>query len=147
MRCIHEQTRKTYINNTKDHEQYRQILIRHAVPSGTRLLKRGFILGHDNDPKHTAARVKNYLSNKEEKGDLKVLAWPSQSPDLNPIEHLWKIVKQKRIGVKATSADDLFQKVTNIWNEIPITTLKTLIESMPRRVQAVIDAKGQHTKY
>ena len=43
---------------------------------------------HDNDPKHTAISVTNYLNRKSENGDVKVLSWPSQSPDINPIDNL-----------------------------------------------------------
>lgn len=134
-------------NTIKEQEQYRQILIHHAMSSGRRLIGRGFTLAHDNDPKHTASTVKAYLKRKEEKGDITVMGWPSQSPDLNPIEHLWRIVKHKRKGFKATSKDNLFDKVREIWTSIPLNTLKTLVESMPTRVQAVIEAKGGHTKY
>ena len=117
------------------------------MPSGNRLIGRGFVLCHDNDPKHTAHTVKNYLQNKEHKGDIKVLEWPSQSPDINPIENLWNIVKQKRKGFRATSKDDLFEKIREIRQSIPTETLNNLVECMPRRIQAVIDTKGGHTKY
>jgi len=73
--------------------------------------------------------------------------WPSQSPDMNPIEHFWRIVKLKRRGFKATSKEDLFNKIKSIWKSLDLATLKNLIESMPRRIQAVIEAKGGRTKY
>ena len=117
------------------------------MPSGKRLIGNGFVFAHDNDPKHTAGTVKTYLQTKQTKGDITVMNWPSQSPDLNPIEHLWNIVKIKRKGFKATSKDNLFDKITQIWNTIPMETLQKLVESMPERIQAVIAAKGAHTKY
>ena len=73
--------------------------------------------------------------------------WPSQSPDLNPIEHLWNIVKQSRKGFRATSKDHLFTKIQEIWRAIPLKTLNKLIASMPNRIEAVLKAKGFHTKY
>lgn len=117
------------------------------MPSGKQLIGNGFIFAHDNDPKHTAISVTNYLKRKVEKGEIKVLSWPSQSPDLNPIENLWNIVKMQRKKFKATSKDDLFSKIQRIWRELPINTLTKLVESIPTRIQAVIAAKGGHTKY
>ncbi|KAG5319293.1 TCB1 transposase, partial [Pseudoatta argentina] len=57
---------------------------------------------------------------------IKLLEWPSQSPDLNPIENLWAYLKA--------------------WNKIDPEYLKKL-ESMPRRLEAALKAKGGHTKY
>ena len=65
--------------HTKDQHKYRQVLIHHAMPSGKRLISDGFAFAQDNDPKHTANTVKAYLERKEEKGEVKVMEWPSES--------------------------------------------------------------------
>jgi transposase len=126
---------------------YKQIITRNAIPSGRRLIGKPFIFQQDNDPKHTARIVKNYLARKTADGTLKLLDWPSQSPDLNPIEHVWKLMKDEVRKLKPTNLNDLFEKLETVWRNIPIDYLQRLIDSMPQRCQAVIDANGMHTKY
>lgn len=89
----------------------------------------------DNDPKHTAKKTTNFF----ESNHINLLEWPSQSPDLNPIEHLWALLDRK-IGERSFSKkDDLKRAVTE--------QIRKLIESMPSRLGAVIVAKGGPTKY
>ena len=67
-----------------DGAMYREILANNLLPSVRALnMCRGWVFQHDNDPKHTARATKEWLRKKHPK----VLEWPSQSPDLNPIEH------------------------------------------------------------
>ena len=74
---------------------------------------------------------------------------PPNSPDLNPIENIWRHIKH-RISKEydhITSLKAMKQVVINIWNEFDDHKWDHLIESMPERIQAVIKAKGGSTRY
>ena len=79
--------------------------------------------------------------------NIKLLKWPSISPDLNPLENLWQIVKKKLKGKTYKNKDDLWNDFENAWNEIPLDIVVSLVKSMPNRINAVIRANGGHTKY
>ncbi len=76
-----------------------------------------------------------------------MLNWLANSPDLNPIEKLWGIVKRKMINKRPKNADELRATVKETWASIPPQQCHKLITSMPRRIEAVIKTKGAPTKY
>ena len=88
--------------------QYHSILQRHAIPSGLRLCGKGFVLLQDNDPKNTSRLSKSYLKRKEQKGDLVVMNFPPQSPDLNPIGNLWDHLKGEKVKHQSKNKDKLW---------------------------------------
>ena len=77
------------------------------------------------------------------------LDWPAQSPDLNPIEHLWDELEwQLRVRPnRPTSVPDLTNALVAEWKEVPIAMFLYLVESLPRRVEAVLAVKEGPTPY
>ena len=121
---------------------YHSILQRHAIPSELRLVGQSFILQQDNDPKHTSKLCKNYLAKKESEGQLNLMTWPAQSPDLNPIELVWDKL-DKRVKAKLpTSALHLWELLQKSWEDMSGDFLLKLVNQMPRVCEAVIKAKG-----
>ena len=135
------------IKGNLDKKQYHSILQRRAIPSGKKLCGRGFTLLQDNDPKHSSNLCKKYLKKKERQGELQLMEFPPQSPDVNPIENLWDHLKREKMRHTVTSKDMLWAVLSQCWNNIEQSTLHKLVKSMPKRVKAILKAKGGHTKY
>ncbi len=75
------------------------------------------------------------------------MVWRSMSPDLNPIEHLWGILKLKVGERKVSNIHQICDVVMEEWKRTPVATCEALVNSMPKRVKAVLDNHGGHTKY
>lgn len=131
------------IDGIMDQVMYADIMKKIMLPHGKDKMPRGWILQQDNDPKHTAKSVQAFFT----KNKIRVLPWPSQSPDLNPIEHLWEYVGRKLTGFKPSKKDDLFVKIKEIWQNVPLDYCIKLVDSMSARCTAVIKNKGYPTKY
>ena len=133
-----------WIDGIMDQHVYHNLLQNHALPSAQQLFgDQKFIFQQDNDPKHTAHINKRYLTSKA----VDVLPWPAQSPDLNPIENLWSILDGRLKNRKPQNEDELFNALAEAWYELPTDLLNRLVDSMPRRCEAVIKSKGFPTKY
>jgi len=99
----------------------------------------------DNDPKHTAILTKQWFDD----NDIETLPWPPQSPDLNPIEHLWNDVDRRlrALNVEFRGKEALWEYVSQVWNDTTVETCTKLINSMPERINDVIKAKGGYTRW
>ena len=137
----------TKIDNGLDADLYCSILSSELMDtiSWYKLDKSKIIFQHDRDPKHTAKKTKKWL---EESG-LTVLDWPAQSPDLNPIEHMWNALKRKLAGYERmpTGVLELWERVQKEWEQFDEEYCMRLIGSMPDRIAAVLKARGGYTTY
>ncbi len=124
--------------------KYRDILDENLLQSAQDLrLGRRFTFQQDNDPKHTVKITKEWLHN----NSVTVLEWPSQSPDLNPIEHLWRDLKMAVHQRLPSNLTELERICKEEWQRIPKSRCETLVASFPKRLMAVLNQKGASTKY
>lgn len=110
------------------------------------------IFQHDNAPTHTAYIVRQALEDIR----VEVMEWPPYSPDLNPIENLWALLKAKiyelrpdLIGMRNNedSKAILMDTAQEAWEQIEMRHLRHLSETMPHRVEAIIESQGWYTPY
>lgn len=128
-------------------KQYIATLRRHAVPE----LRKKFpdndgIFQQDLAPCHTAKQVGKFFTSKK----VSVLQWPGNSPDLNPIENLWAIVKNHLRAKDCSTRASLLTAISEVWTENNSEMSEIcakLVESMPRRVKLCLKSGGAHTKY
>jgi transposase len=120
-----------------DQVMYREIIEDVMLPHAKKKMGRGWIFQQDNDPKHTSRSVKAAMDKKK----IHLLEWPSQSPDLNPIEHLWEELDRRCKGRQPRNQSDLFDILQAEWEKIPISVLNKLVDSMPRRCEEVINPR------
>lgn len=132
------------INGIMDARYYINILAHNLKESARKMnIADQFIFMQDNDPKHTAGVTKRFFENTA----INLLDWPPQSADLNPIENLWSELDSKVPPRGRTNRDLFYQNLQTAWNGLSPDYLQKLAESMPRRLEAVIKAKGGNTKY
>ncbi len=133
-----------FLKSTVNAAIYQEILEHFMLPSADKLYgDADFIFQQDLAPVHTAKGTKSWFNDH----GVTVLDWPANSPDLNPIENLWGIVKRKMRDTRPNNADELKATVKETWASIPPQQCHKLITSMPCRIEAVIKAKGAPTKY
>ena len=99
----------------------------------------------DNALIHTARIVKSW----KQENNINSLSWPAQSPDLNSIEHLWDELERRVRAHNPLSKnkENLWHILQKEWLNIDANKYQNLVDSMPRRIEAVINSKGYPTKY
>jgi transposase len=129
-------------NTTMNGERYQEVLESHLLPF-MRIHRCTHFL-QDGAPCHASKRIKDYLKDKP----FEVIDWPGNSPDLNPIENMWNFMKNQLKKVDTNSVPKLITEIKLLWTTgITQEYCRKLSDSMPRRLQKVIEAKGESTGY
>jgi hypothetical protein len=106
----------------------------------------------DNAPIHRSRKVEAWLLRQR----ISYIDWPPYSPDLNPIEHVWSLLKARLHSMfpelfilRKNNADiaEFTECLQKAWAAITQDEIRAIIESLPRRLRAVRDAGGWYTKY
>ncbi len=125
---------------------YLSIVADHLHPFMTTVYHLLMYFQQDNAPCHKAQIISDWFL--EHDNEFTLLKWPPQSPDLNPIEHLWDVVEREIhiMDVQPTNLQKLCDAIMSIWSKISEECFQHLVESMPRRIKAVLKAKGDTTR-
>lgn len=145
--CIHGPGMMCRIEGRLNQHGYQKILEEHLYGTIQKynLDASKVIFQQDNAPVHSSNSMKQWFSRQP----FGVLSWPAQSPDLNPIENLWAILKRRlnRYDTPPKGILELWSRVEETFPSITVDDCKRLIESMPRRIAAVLKSKGKWTKW
>ena len=99
----------------------------HAIIDEYGINKEKVLFQQDNDPKHTASNVKEWLANQTSE----VMNWPPQSPDLNPIENMWALLKLYRDYDRPPKGmNDHWERIHQTWYNITMEECQRVIETM-----------------
>ena len=122
-----------------DSKKYIEILKQYLLP----IYSSNYIFQQDNDPKHTSVLTSSFIID----NNIKTLVWAPNSPDLNPIENVWNMLKnllEKDLDITEKNFD---QKILDCWNKISFENIFNSISSMHCRICDVIKNNGSHINY
>lgn len=127
-------------SDNMDAKKYVQILTDNFLD----IYDKNYYFQFDNDPKHTSSKAKTFLKNNE----IKCIEFPSYSPDLNPIENVFGMLKNKIRKRKGEINSENFLKIIKEeWNKLDQNMIKNIINSMPNRLEKIISNKGEYINY
>ena len=134
-----------FVEGNLDSSKYCTILEQTMLPFLENNHTNGAVFQQDNASCHVSEYTKKWFFDM----DVNFMDWPACSPDQNPIENLWATLAQRvyNNGRQFMCLSDLKEALQYEWDAIDRTILRNLINSMPDRLLAVIEARGGATKY
>jgi DDE superfamily endonuclease len=132
-----------FIDGNMDAVKYIEILSDNLAASAQKMGLSGYIFQQDNDPKHTAKLTRRFIEGK----GIRTLSWPAQSPDMNPIENLWGLIKVKVGERHPKNIMELKQVILEEWSNIGPEVCQKYAGSFRKRIMELLRARGGHTHY
>lgn len=129
-------------NITVNKERYLELLCDHLEDCFDACKSEVFM--QDGAPAHTAKLIKEWF---EFVGVDYIKDWPGNSPDFNPIENLWGLIKRRLRGRNTSTVPQLVKEIQDIWDNLEPSMLQRLAESVPQRLESCLKRKGLPTKY
>ena len=118
-------------------------ILKRYIPKIKELVQDHFIIIRDNASYHCSQQTKEWIKNKVKE----ILDWPPNSPDLNPIENVWGIIKRELQKENISKRSILINRIKEIYENIPYKYIENIVESFVTRLQRCIDLEGDRTGY
>lgn len=124
-------------------DKYIELLENHFLPWFRENCPATHIFQQDNAPAHKSKHSIAFINNQ----NLKLLDWPANSPDLNPIENIWSVLKNAVEKRSPKTFEELERVAVEEWDKIEQQTIRKTIKSMSRRIDQVLERKGEKCEY
>lgn len=123
-------------------EKYCEILGSYLLPTMPDICDPNWVFQQDNARPHISKYTREWLA----KNDIKVMPWPACSPDLNIIEQVWAVIKNRIEKIGPKKMPDFVEIIEKVWNEFGENheMIENYFKSMPDRIRRCIAAKGDY---
>lgn len=142
---VRGKTELAFIRNTLNSEDYARVLEDYMLPFAYALHDSTFTFMQDNASIHSSRVMKEWFRQL----DVEVLPWPARSPDVNPIENIWSILARRVYagGKQYSTVAELEDAIRACWDSISLDTIRSVIDSMPKRCVLLIKGNGTKIPY
>ena len=136
-------TRLKIFTENFEQERYKTVLNECLIHEANALYGNQWVLQEDNSPIHTgkAARAwkQEFVPNQ--------IDWPSNSPDLNPIENLWAVMKKRPLKKRFTNTNELKEVILEVWDTFDSDFLQPFCLSMDKKIRLCVKGNGKKINY
>lgn len=131
-----------WLKGTVNSTRY-QALLHDTINPWLKSLPFDAIMLQDGAPCHTSRATRATLAEL----NIDLMEWSAQSPDANCIENVWSLIKRRLSDKKTRTPKELWHQIQTQWRALTPDECKRLTLSTPRRMQAIVAAKGHPTPY